>query len=57
MTFALYVIGFIILIAGVAWGLTAAGVAQTWVMVVAVVLLGLGIATGAARTRSKDPPA
>ena len=57
MTFALYLIGFLILIAGIGWGLILAGVPQLYVLVACVILLGLGIATGAARTRSKDPPA
>jgi membrane-bound acyltransferase YfiQ involved in biofilm formation len=57
MTFTLYLIGFLILIAGIAWGLTVAGVPQVYVMIACVILLGLGLATGAARTRSKDPPA
>ncbi len=56
MSFALYVFGFLILIGGVAWGLIVAGVPQLWVTIVCVILLGLGIITGVARTRSKDPP-
>jgi hypothetical protein len=57
MTFTLYLIGFLILIAGVAWGLIVAGVPQLYVMIACLILFGLGMATGAARTRSKDPPA
>jgi hypothetical protein len=56
MTFALYLIGFVIVIAGVAWALTLAGLGSTWIVVVCVILLGLGILTGATRTRTKDPP-
>jgi len=56
MSFALYLFGFLILIGGVAWGLTVAGVPQLYVMIACVILLGLGIITGVARTRSKDPP-
>jgi hypothetical protein len=57
MSFALYLVGFIILIAGVAWGLSALGVSSTFIMIACLILLGLGILTGAARTRMKDPPA
>ena len=57
MSFMLYLIGFLILIAGVAWGMTLLGVPQIYVIVTCVVLLGLGIMSGAARTRAKDPPA
>ena len=56
MSFALYTIGFVIFIAGVAWALATAGLSHTWVAITCVVLLGLGIITGATRTRSKDPP-
>ena len=57
MSFALYLLGFLVLIAGIGWGLGLAGVPQLYIMVACVILLGLGIATGATRTRAKDPPA
>jgi hypothetical protein len=56
MTFALYLIGYLILIVGVGWGMTVAHVPSQWVAITCVILLGLGILTGAMRTRSKDPP-
>jgi hypothetical protein len=56
MTFVLYLVGFVIFIAGVAWGLSVAGVPQLYIMIGIVVLLGIGIFTGVTRTRSKDPP-
>ena len=55
MSFALYVIGFVIVIGGVAWGMIAAGISLLWVMIACVILLGIGIVTGVSRTRSKDP--
>ncbi len=55
MSFALYVIGFVIVIGGVAWGMIAAGISHLWVMIACVILLGIGIVTGVSRTRSKDP--
>ena len=57
MSFTLYLIGFIILIIGVAWGLSVLGASQTFIIIACLILLGLGIVTGAARTRMKDPPA
>lgn len=57
MSFLLYMVGFIVLIAGLAWAATVAGVGQTYVLIGAVILLGLGIVTGVSRTRAKDPPA
>jgi hypothetical protein len=56
MSFMLYVIGFLIFTAGVAWGMSAAGIAAHWIGIVCVILLGLGILTGVSKTRSKDPP-
>ena len=56
MSFLLYLIGFIVFIAGLAWLATVLGVSQTYVMIGAVILLGIGIFSAAARTRAKDPP-
>ncbi len=53
-SFALYLIGFIILIAGLAYGAFMLGVALLWIGVCSVILIGLGIITGVAKTRSKD---
>lgn len=55
MSFALYLIGFLIFIAGVSWALITAGVAPLYVAIGAVILLGIGMFTGVARTRGKDP--
>jgi hypothetical protein len=57
MTFALYVVGFLVFIGGVAWALITAGVRPLYVIIACVILLGIGIVTGATRTRSKDRPA
>lgn len=56
MSFALYVIGFVIVIAGVAWGMSTAGISTLYIAITCVILLGLGILTGVSKTRSKDPP-
>lgn len=55
MSFAIYLVGFAILISGVAWGLITAGVPQLYVIITAVILLGIGILTGVSCTRRKDP--
>ena len=57
MTFAIYIAGFIILIAGLAYGASLAGLSTQWIVVGVLVLLGMGIAMGATHTRQKDPPA
>ncbi|HEY9385371.1 MAG TPA: hypothetical protein VIP80_17825 [Gemmatimonadales bacterium] len=56
MSFALYVVGFLIVIGGVAWGLIKAGVPTIWVIIASVILFGVGILTGVTRTRSRDLP-
>ncbi|MEO7149041.1 MAG: hypothetical protein ABIY40_03790 [Rhodanobacteraceae bacterium] len=55
MSFALYLIGMIIVICGLAYGAFMLHVAPQWIGVGVVVLLGIGILTGVARTRQKDP--
>lgn len=55
MSFTIYLIGFAILIGGVAWGLVTAGVPPQYVIITSVILLGIGILTGVSRTRGKDP--
>ncbi|HUJ00796.1 MAG TPA: hypothetical protein VLY46_11205 [Usitatibacter sp.] len=57
MSFLLYLVGFIVFTAGLAWLATTLGVPQTCVMIGAVILLGIGIFSAAVRTRAKDPPA
>lgn len=56
MSFALYLLGFAVLIGGIAWGLIVAGVPQLYVIIASVILIGLGIVTGVSKTRAKDPP-
>ena len=56
MSFALYIIGFLIVIGGVAWALVTAGVSTVYVMITCVILLGIGILSAVTHTRSKDRP-
>jgi hypothetical protein len=55
MSFGLYLVGFIVVIAGLAWGAVQLGISGVWIGIGAVVLLGLGIVSGVARTRQRDP--
>lgn len=55
MSFAIYLVGYLIFIGGVAWALVTMHVPQVYVGIVCLILLGLGIITGVSRTRSKDP--
>jgi hypothetical protein len=55
MSFGIYAIGFVIVIGGLIYGATLMHVPTHWIVVGAVVLLGLGILTGVQATRHKDP--
>ena len=54
MSFGLFIVGFLVMIGGVAWGLVLAGVPTTWVIIASVILFGIGILTGVSRTRTRD---
>ncbi|MCS4511310.1 hypothetical protein [Xylophilus ampelinus] len=55
MSFAIYMVGFVIFLGGLIWGALAAGVPHLYIGIGTLVLLGLGIFSGVGRTRSKDP--
>ena len=52
---SIFVIGFVILVVGLAYGASLAGVPMQWITVGVLVLLGMGIATGVTSTRQRDP--
>jgi hypothetical protein len=54
MRFLLYIVGFLVLIGGLAWAATEAGVPQLYVMIGAVILFGLGLIGAASRPRIRD---
>ncbi len=54
MSFVIYLVGFAILIGGIAWALVTAGVPHQYVWITSVILTGIGILTGVSRTRTKD---
>lgn len=56
-SFAIYLAGMLVLIVGLAFGAYFAGLAMQWIIVGAVVLLGIGMVTAVSRTRQKDPAA
>ncbi|KCZ52779.1 hypothetical protein [Hyphomonas pacifica] len=53
-SFGLYIIGFIVLIAGLAYAAFLVGAPPVWIGVGAIVLVGIGIITGVGKTRQKD---
>jgi len=54
VSFALYILGYLIVIGGLIYGATLMHVPTHWIVVGAVVLAGLGILTGVKNTRQKD---
>jgi hypothetical protein len=55
MSFGLYILGFLIVIAGLIYAAVILHVAAHWIAVGAIVLLGLAIVKGVQSTRGKDP--
>ena len=55
MSTALYFIGFLVLIAGLAWGATALGVPTLWVTIGAIVVAGLAIISIAGNVQKTEP--
>lgn len=56
MSFALYFIGFLIFIGGVAWALVTVGVPTLYVMITCVILLGIGLLKAVTHGRGLDRP-
>ncbi len=55
-SFATYIVGFVVLIVGLAVGAYLLNVPPTWIAVGVIVLLGIGILSATSRTKQKDPP-
>ena len=55
MSFSLYSMGFLIVIGGLIYAAHLLHVPTHWIVVGAVVLLGVGILSGVKATRQKDP--
>jgi hypothetical protein len=56
MSFGIYLVGYIILIVGLALGANLLSVPMNWIVVGAVCLVGIAILHGVTVTRQKDPP-
>ncbi|HET7458810.1 MAG TPA: hypothetical protein VFJ74_14270 [Gemmatimonadaceae bacterium] len=55
-SFGTYLLGFIVLVVGLAVGAYLVGAPTTWIVVGVIVLLGIGIMTATSRTKPRDPP-
>jgi hypothetical protein len=51
MSFLLYMVGFVVLIAGLAWIATLAGLSQAYILAAAAFLLAIGLVTAISRSR------
>jgi hypothetical protein len=51
----IYLIGTLLVVAGLAYGANRVGVSQTWIITGALVIVGLGLMGGIVKTRQKDP--
>jgi hypothetical protein len=52
----IFIIGFAIVIAGLAYGASLAGVSAQWIAVGVAVLAGIGLVMGVTKTRTKELP-
>jgi putative Mn2+ efflux pump MntP len=54
MSFGIYAIGFVIMLIGVIYGAYLMHMPTHWIAVGAIILLGVGILSGAKATRQRD---
>ena len=50
-----YLIGTLLVVAGLVYAADRMGVSQTWIIAGALVIIGLGVMGGIVKTRQKDP--
>lgn len=55
-SFGIYVIGFVILIVGLALAANMLGIPTVWIGIGIIVMIGIGVLSGVSRTRRRDPP-
>ena len=55
-SFAIYLIGYIILIIGLTIAAVQLGVPQIWIVVGVIVMIGIAVLSGVSHTKRRDPP-
>jgi hypothetical protein len=50
-----YLIGTLLVVAGLAYGANRLGVSHVWIIAGALVIVGIGLMGGIVKTRQKDP--
>jgi uncharacterized membrane protein YiaA len=56
-SFSTYIVGFIILVIGLALAAYLLNVPAMWIAVGVIVLIGVGVLMATSRTKPRDPPA
>ena len=56
-SFGTYLVGFLILIVGLAIAAYLLNVPSMWILVGAIILVGIGVLSATTRGKMKDPPA
>jgi hypothetical protein len=51
----IYLVGTLLVVAGLAYGASRLGVSQVWIIAGALVIIGVGLMGGIVKTRQKDP--
>ena len=55
MSFGIYICGFLLMVIGLVYGAIMLHVPSHWVVMGAIVLVGIGVLSGVKATRQKDP--
>jgi hypothetical protein len=55
MNFAIYMFGVLLVVGALAWGANQIGLSSTWIVIGALIILGLGVMGGVVKTRHRDP--
>lgn len=55
MSYALYILGFIILIAGLALAAQALGVPNTWIVIGIIIVVGIAVISIASNMQERNP--
>ncbi len=54
--FAIYMLGVVIVVAALGYGAHLVGVSSTWIVVGALIVVGLSVMGGIVKTRRPEPP-
>lgn len=52
-TFIIYMLGYLVLAAGVAYGIYALGLDTSWIIAAVLILMGIGIIASTSKSRSR----